>query len=97
MSRSIDNSFYRSKQWIACRDAYMIKVNHLCERCKAKGIYEPARVVHHKIELTEANYRDPAISLNFDNLQALCQSCHNEIHHRQERRYKIDSDGNLIF
>lgn len=96
--RSIDRAFYKSQAWIDCRNAYMTKVNHLCERCKAKGIYEPAKIVHHKIHLSEANYKDPSISLSFDNLEALCASCHNLEHFgRSDRRYQVDKDGNLIF
>lgn len=97
--RSIDNDFYRSTEWERCREAYLQKVNHFCERCKAKGIYEPARVVHHKIYLTKENYRDPAIAFGFDNLEALCQDCHNKEHFADEaeRRYQIGKNGELIF
>lgn len=95
--RSIDNDFYRSTEWERCREAYLQKVNHFCERCKAKGIYEPARVVHHKKYLNKENVTDPSVSLNFDNLEALCSSCHNQEHFKQERRYQIDEDGNLTF
>lgn len=75
----------------------MKKVNHLCERCKAEGIYEPARIVHHKIYLNESNYRDPSIALNFDNLEALCDLHHNREHHKEERRYKVLPNGELEF
>lgn len=95
--RSIDNDFYRSVEWERCREAYLQKVNHFCERCKAKGIYEPAKIVHHKIYLNKENVTDPSVSLNFDNLEALCQDCHNQEHFKQERRYQIDEDGNLTF
>ena len=95
--RSIDNEFYRSVTWKRCRDAYMQKVNHLCERCLAQGIYEPARIVHHKIYLNESNVNDPSIAYNFDNLEALCSRHHNEEHLRQERRYTISPSGELEF
>lgn len=82
-----------------CSKQYLQSVNNWCERCKARGIYEPARVVHHKIWLSEANYRDPTISLNFDNLEALCQTCHNKEHFGDDtpRRYEITPDGRLIY
>lgn len=96
--RSIDNDFYRSVEWERCREAYLQKVNHFCERCKAKGIYEPARVVHHKIYLNEENWKDPTIAYGFDNLEALCQDCHNKEHHKSGHdRYEIGSDGSLLF
>ena len=98
MARSTDKSFYNSKRWIDCREAYLASQNHFCERCRAKGIYEPARVVHHKIYLTNENVNDPSISLSFDNLEALCQECHNNEHHGDHgKRYKVDEAGNLIF
>lgn len=96
MSRSVDQEFYQSKAWRRCREAYMTKVNHLCERCRAEGVFEPARIVHHKIYLTKENVKDPSVSLNFDNLEALCERHHNQEHFKQERRYEIAADGSLI-
>lgn len=97
--RSIDNRFYRSKAWIRCKEDYLSSVGRFCERCKAKGIYEPAVIVHHKIYLSEENYKNPAVSLNFDNLEALCASCHNQEHFadKTESRYRIGKNGELIF
>lgn len=98
--KSIDHSFYTSREWEMVRRQYLQKVNGLCERCKAKGLYEPAKIVHHKIYLSKENYKDPSIALNFDNLEALCQDCHNKEHFEdgdEQRRYSIDSEGRLIF
>lgn len=99
MAKSIDRTFYCSREWEVCREAYLQKVNHLCERCKAKGIYEPAKIVHHKIYLNKENFTDPSVSLNFDNLEALCAMHHNLEHFgdKRESRYHIDENGNLIF
>ncbi len=95
--RSIDNDFYRSLEWKRCRDAYMKKANHLCERCMAEGIYEPAKIVHHKIYLNSENVNDPSIAFNFDNLEALCEAHHNREHFKDERRYRILPNGELEF
>lgn len=99
MAKSIDRAFYCSREWELCREAYLQKVNHLCERCKAKGIYEPAKIVHHKIYLNKENFTDPSVSLNFDNLEALCQDCHNREHFKDDksRRFTITEDGRLEF
>ena len=96
--RSVDNSFYRSKEWTRCKEAYLNKVNHLCERCLAKGLIVPARIVHHKEHLNEFNIQEAAVSLNFDNLEALCQDCHNKEHFgdKTEKRYSISNDGRLF-
>lgn len=84
MARSIDSSFYKSKAWKIARAEYFKSQSGLCERCKAKGLIVPADIVHHKIHLNSENYNDPSISLNFDNLECLCQTCHNQIHFKNE-------------
>jgi 5-methylcytosine-specific restriction endonuclease McrA len=85
--------FYHSKDWIDTRRAYLISQHYLCERCG-----EPAKVVHHKHYLTKQNINNADIALNWDNLEALCQDCHNKEHHAaaDTRRYKFDADGNII-
>lgn len=76
---------------------YLDQVNHLCERCLAKGLVVPARIVHHKIYLTEENYRDPSVSLNLENLEALCQDCHNAEHfgEKKQKRWRFEN-GELV-
>lgn len=90
--RSVDESFYKSAEWKTCRKQYLDKVNHLCERCRMKGLYVPARFVHHKIYLNSKNVRDPNIALNFDNLEALCFDCHNAEHFEtKQRRWRFEN------
>lgn len=79
--RSIPSSFYKSKQWKQCREAYLRRTDGLCERCKAKGRITPAEHIHHKVHLTLENYQDPSIAYNFENLEALCKACHNQEHY----------------
>lgn len=94
--RSIDNSFYKSKEWTACRQSYL-SLHPLCELCLEKGIITPAKIVHHKIHLNEENYKDPTISLNHENLQSVCQECHNNIHFKKvvSDRWSFDENGEL--
>ena len=88
--------FYKGRKWQACREAYMKKVNWLCERCLKEGIITPATVVHHKIYLNEHNIKDPSVALNFDNLEALCSHHHNEEHlSRNAKRYTVDEFGRV--
>lgn len=70
----------------------------LCERCAAEGKLVPAKVAHHKIYLTRQNISDPSVALSWDNLEALCQDCHNKEHHRSDKkkRYAFDEAGNLV-
>jgi hypothetical protein len=77
--RSIDSNFYKSKEWRTCRESYLSQ-NPLCERCLRKGLIVPGEIVHHKIHLTTENYLDPTVSLNFENLETVCRTCHNQLH-----------------
>lgn len=89
--------FYKSKQWQNCRDTYMQSVHMMCEICRANGIYERAEIVHHKIHITPQNIQDPGITLNFDNLQALCRHHHMLVHStKANKRYMVDKYGNVI-
>lgn len=88
--------FYKSKAWRKCRDAYFILRHGLCERCPALA----GKIVHHKVYLTPENINDPAVSLNHDLLELLCQDCHNREHHGQGDAVAdgltFDADGNLV-
>ena len=68
--------FYKSKAWIKCRLAFMTGKFFICERCGGA-----ATIAHHKLYLTPQNINDPSITLNWDNLESLCQDCHNKEHH----------------
>ena len=70
--------FYKSKAWQRARQAYIdyrIALDGgLCEVCHEKlGL-----IVHHEIWLDDINCNDPEISLNEDNFQYVCQTCHNQ-------------------
>jgi 5-methylcytosine-specific restriction endonuclease McrA len=96
MAKEWSIKFYNSKAWKKCRAAYIKKVFGLCERCPAPGY-----IVHHKVYLTPTNINDPAISLNHDLLEYVCQDCHNKEHHGSHEPVTaeglaFDSEGNLI-
>lgn len=93
--KRLNNGFYQSHAWKRCRAAYIASVGGLCERCKAMGIINAGRVVHHKVELTPQNYTDPAIAYGFDNLMLVCQECHEQIH-KGVKPYRWTTDGKLI-
>ena len=90
-------SFYKSKTWQDCRNAYARSRRHLCERCLSHGIYKTGEIVHHKTHITPANINDPTITLNFDNLELLCRDCHAQEHRRRSQRVKIDELGRVLF
>lgn len=89
--------FYNSQSWEACRDGFLASKGWLCERCSTPDNPIPAKIAHHKIYLTRNNIHDPWITLNWENLEALCQDCHNREHHRKGgARYKFDAEGNVV-
>ena len=63
-----------------------------------RGIYKPAKEVHHIEELTPENIHRPEVSLSFNNLVALCKECHKARHkeHSKGRRYEFGSNGEII-
>lgn len=111
MAQAFARKFYSSKQWQDCRDEYMKQAHYLCENCLKKGIYKPAEIVHHIIEIDPVTIECPEISLCFDNLEAVCRECHNEYHDNRGRwamindrkreakadaqRYRVDSNGKV--
>ena len=94
MARDFARAFYNSAAWQRCRAAYIEHVHGLCERC-----HRPGWIVHHKCYLTPANIDDPSVTLNFDNLEYLCQDCHNAEHGGDHKAIKdglyFDEFGDL--
>jgi 5-methylcytosine-specific restriction endonuclease McrA len=95
MARDFAEPFYNSPAWKKCRKAYAKSVRNLCERCLAKGIYKPGVIVHHKVWLTPENIYNPAVTLNWDNLELLCRDCHAAEHDAKQRRYSCDELGRI--
>ena len=86
--------FYNSKAWEDCRLAFLQSKFFICERCGGA-----ATIAHHKTYLTPANINNPDITLNWENLEALCQDCHNKEHHSSPGTadgLRFDEDGNLV-
>lgn len=98
MAREFAKRFYKSKAWQECRASYLKSVGGLCERCYKKGLIVPATTVHHKIWLTEKNITNPLVTLNWDNLEAVCTDCHAEEHEgvMRKRRFYVDKYGRVI-
>lgn len=87
-------SFYKSKAWRDCRDAYFIFRHGLCERCG-----RPGKIVHHKIYLTPDNINDPNITLSWENLELVCATCHQHEHFESDAiidGYKFNEFGDMV-
>lgn len=96
------SAFYVSVAWIDCARAYK-RCNPLCERCLEKHEISAAEEVHHKIKLSPGNINNPDITLNWNNLEALCKKCHQEEHNKQRaeskknaHRWRINDNGDII-
>lgn len=85
--------FYNSTAWEKCRLAYIQSVFGLCEKCGRPGV-----IVHHKEKLTPVNINDPNVTLNWDNLEYLCQDCHNREHGNASTAEGLmfDEKGDLV-
>ena len=98
MAREFARTFYSSAAWQSCRNEYIKRAHYLCEDCMKRGIYKPAKEVHHIEELTPENIHKPEVALSFDNLVALCKDCHKARHNEREkgRRYLFGDNGEII-
>ena len=69
------NKFYQSSSWRKLR-AMFIKINPLCIECESVG-----NVVDHIIPIKEGGEK-----LSWDNLQTMCNRCHNIKSGKESRR-----------
>lgn len=83
MSTGVLHTFYCSNQWKLFREGIILTRGTICQRC-GKHIFESGDIqIHHTpIELTGQNYKDVNISLNPDNVELICSTCHNKEHDR---------------
>lgn len=94
MAREFAEDFYRSRAWKKTRAAFTKSKLGICERCGGVG-----EIVHHKIYLTPENISNPNISLDWNNLELLCQDCHNKEHFGQAEVREglcFDENGQLV-
>ena len=101
MSRSeAVERFYTTWAWRRCRKAFAESKGNLCEKCLKRGIIEAGSKdrpleVDHKTPLSHENYKDPKVSLNWDNLELLCKACHEKERERMPKRWRIAPDGSV--
>jgi 5-methylcytosine-specific restriction endonuclease McrA len=73
---------YQDPQWEPARQECRRRANGLCQRCKSKGKVKHGKIAHHKVWLTDDNKYDWNIAFNPDNLEWLCNDCHEDEHDR---------------
>ncbi|WP_313894690.1 HNH endonuclease signature motif containing protein [Psychrobacillus sp.] len=93
--KRVGDKIYHTSAWRKLRQSYYGSQYGMCERCDA-----PGDIVHHKIHITKENVNDPSVTLNADNLELLCHSCHNKEHKQVyspiRNELKFDEFGNLV-
>lgn len=77
-------AFYKSKAWKRIRQQVLIRDHYLCQECLKNQRITKAEIVDHIIPLTI----DWSLSLSLNNLQSLCQSCHNRKTAEDKKKYK---------
>ena len=70
-------------QWAKFRAIYL-SAHPLCTMCEDKGYIVKADLIHHKTPLDQGGSK-----YNEDNLQALCNDCHEEIHGKDRFKHKV--------
>lgn len=75
--------FYKSKEWKRLRLQVLQRDNYLCQHCLIDGKLIPANVVDHVIPVKE----DWNLTLEINNLQVLCASCHNKKTNDDKKKY----------
>lgn len=73
---------YQDPQWEVARQECERRADGLCERCRKKNKFVPGKIAHHIIWLTDENKHDWDIAFNPDNLEWLCNDCHEDEHER---------------
>lgn len=85
------DSFYHWTKWERLREDVLRLDNYECQRCKTRGRYRRAVVVHHVKHVKDRP--DLALSL-YDpdtherQLVSLCKACHEEAHPERIERWK---------
>jgi len=79
MTREDKLKFYHSPEWKKMSPYILRRDHYECQECRKKtGKIRTATLVHHIIP-----YEDrPDLGLDEDNLEAVCDRCHNFIHGR---------------
>ena len=72
---------YKEKKWQQKRKQILIRDSYLCQQCKKYGKRVDAQMVHH-IKPAELF---PELAYDDNNLESLCNACHNKLHPEKRR------------
>lgn len=75
---TFQRKFYKSRDWYKVRNYIRYtRDKGVCQMCH-QLIISKKWIVDHRIEINSKNMNDKDITLNPDNLQLLCITCHNK-------------------
>ena len=85
------DAFYSWPEWQELRPEVLGLDNYECQRCKARGKFAPARIVHHVQHLEVRP--DLALSVwdpdtGERQLVSVCKRCHEELHPESQRQFR---------
>lgn len=84
--------FYKSREWKYKRRQILQRDNYECQRCKREGKYSKGVVAHH---IKHLNNR-PDLALTDNNLETLCEACHNIEHPEKLKRVEVNRREDII-
>lgn len=85
-----ENVWYNSEPWRSTRSAVLKVDRYECQRCKERGRYSRAVLVHHVKHLRDRpdlalSIIDPATGER--QLVSVCKRCHEELHPESQRQF----------
>ena len=86
-----ENVWYNSEPWRSTRETVLKADRYECQRCKERGRYSRAVLVHHVKHLKDRpdlalSIIDPATGER--QLVSVCKRCHEELHPEAQRQYR---------
>jgi hypothetical protein len=73
--------FYASKRWRDLRQVLIIQRHGICSRCGKDFSDDTSQLIAHHLEhLTDDTLKDPAVAVNPENVEIVCQKCHAHYH-----------------
>lgn len=86
---------YKNPLWERCRQAVIKRDRDICYFCGK--LITKRRTIHHIVEITKDNYRDPMIAFNLDNLVECHADCHDMHHGRFSKPSIVNKDLDIDY
>lgn len=86
-----ENVWYNSEPWRSTRETVLMADRYECQRCKERGRYSRAVLVHHVKHLKDRpdlalSIIDPATGER--QLVSVCKRCHELLHPESQKQYR---------